>query len=930
MNKIGIIFLFFLSCCSVVSHAISKIAEEKLSANTMFVDTCNTIWIGTDNGLFQWKNTASVRVPLSITLEISAIDRIGDFLILGTKQGQVYAFCTCQKILTLMGNMNAEISSIQKIKNSLYITSKGKGLFIMTPFNMQLIDTKNGLTDNFLYALSAEKNTIWVSTDAGIHIISPDNKVRPWGLNSKITDRLVTCFAIRDSFVYCGTQLGDVCKINLRDSSVVLFDNTIWHQAQINDVKILDAAIAIATEKGAFILGVDGHLIETVADKRSVKKIAIDREANIWFCGNQLIANSLGEQLSLIRYIGTNKITDVHALCIDKSNNLYFTPDQGLVKYNEANKVYQQNALTPAAQLIDITSLFVDAFGTLWAGTTGKGLYKIDTATLAWKHISIDSSVETSGILSITGDTEKIWISSLNGVWYSYINKGNYSFKSLEDEYGKKKYFVYQVKKDSKNNVWLATDGQGVLKLSKNLLSTFIPSKTSDANVFYSVDEDADGAIWFNALNDGVYCQRKDSLIHLTQHNGLLSNDILCMAYYCNQYMLAASEHGIDLIDTKNFAVTSFNFESLRMAQTPESNSITSDHLSTAYIGTNIGMLKMYVPSYKTRFTPQAVIENILVMDKNCLKEKNDFGSEENYFRFKIAANLNTDQAIYYRYKLKGLSEQWNHTIDKEVVFPRLNPGKYTFVLQTANNRSFLNSTQDSYAFVIRNPFWKQWWFILLSLLVFSVGAYYYIRFREQRISRVQQLEKEKAIAEFETLKHQVSPHFLFNSFNTLIQVIDEDKDQAIEYTQMLSDFYRSLISYRHVDLVTLEEELTLLDKYIYLQQMRFGDSFQLRTNCDPLQIKQIQIPPLTLQLLAENAIKHNTVSSMKPLLIEIELSDKAIVVSNNINQKISKEAGENIGLLNIKNRFKLFSKQEVVIHKTDERFEIRIPILKL
>jgi sensor histidine kinase YesM len=145
----------------------------------------------------------------------------------------------------------------------------------------------------------------------------------------------------------------------------------------------------------------------------------------------------------------------------------------------------------------------------------------------------------------------------------------------------------------------------------------------------------------------------------------------------------------------------------------------------------------------------------------------------------------------------------------------------------------------------------------------------------------------------------------------------------------MLSDYYRTLLSYHKVNLVSLEEEFMLLDKYIYLQKMRFGDSLRLDNTCTADQIRDLEIPPLTLQLLAENAIKHNIVSGTKPLTLSIFIQSGFLIISNKLNEKNGKEAGENIGLQNIKNRFKLFSRQPVEIHKTHEIFEVRLPILK-
>ena len=671
-----------------------------------------------------------------------------------------------------------------------------------------------------------------------------------------------------------------------------------------------------------------GNLVETTVNNEPVKKIEVDKEATVWLCGNRLLVSSVGEQITAIRTLSGFPLANVHSIFVDSGHTIYLTPDQGLIKFNYSTKRIQKTNLTSPADLIDITSIFIDVHGRIWAGTSGKGLYQVDTTNLSFRKIQIDSSVETSDILTITGDQNNIWVSSLNGVWYSENTSGNYKFRSLEDEYHRKKYYVYDVKKDSKGTLWLATDGQGILRISDGKVADIVLDQKRRPNLFYSIDEDYDGRMWFNAYSDGLYCYGSDSVVHLTKNNGLSSNEILCLRSYQKKYLIAVSSVGIDLIDIEHFTVSSLNFESLHMADIPETNSISADQYANIYIGTNLGILKLYFPSYKTHFIPQAQIDEILVMGKYIVKDKNTFNYEENYFKFLISSNYNTEQMTYYQYKLKGLNEQWNTTVDKEVVFPRLNPGRYEFILQSANNPRFLNATEERYSFFIRNPFWKQNWFVFFSFSVITVIIYYYIRFRESRVSKVQQLEKEKAIAEFETLKHQVNPHFLFNSFNTLIQVIDEDQEKAIEYAQMLSDYYRSLLSYTKLNLVTLEEEFVLLDKYVYLQKMRFGDSLHLHNECSASQITDLMIPPLTLQLLAENAIKHNVISTVKPLMISISIKMNRLVILNNLNEKNHKEEGENIGLQNIRNRFKLFSRQDVEIYKTDQFFEVRLPIL--
>jgi len=923
---LSFIVLSFTTCVK----AIGRIAEEKYGYQALHVDDKNTLWIGTSNGLFRWKNNSSIRVPLSTTLNVSALFAMNNTVIIGTNSGDLYTYQTISKTLSKIANLHTEIADIQYHNGMIAIATKGNGLVLITSQKIKIFNKKNGLSDNFLYSIKFNQhNELWVSSDRGINIIQPNSEVLECEINNQLPDRLIMCIAKRDSFLFCGTQLGDLCKVNLNDSSIVLFDNSYWQNAQVNDIKLLDRTIAVATEQGAYLFDLNGNLIQTIIDNKSILKIEVDKEANLWFCGNRILLFSYGEQIEFLRSLNGERIPLIHAIYADTQSNLYITPDQGISKFNLISKQIDHGQITSPKALIDITCMYQDEYGKLWVGTSGRGLFQVDTATLIAKHILIDSSVETSGILSITGNKDEVYLSTLNGVWHTSIQTSNYQFKSLEDEYGKKKYYVYHVKIDSKSNIWLATDGQGILKLSNNRLVNFSDEIKIPIPVSYAIEEDSLNQIWFIASTNGLYCYNEDTIVHLTQDNGLSSNDILSIKTYQDKFIIAGSLEGIDLINIDNFTVSKLNFESIFMSQTPEINSITSDNKGRIYLGTDQGILQVYLPSYKQIFVPQAYIEDITVMEKYSNVNKRNFSYDENYFRFNISNRSNTNDPVYYRYKLKGLSENWNNTIDKTAVFPRLNPGEYEFILETSNNRLYHNSSQEKFMFTIHNPFWKETWFIVLALSVFALSFYYYVRFREKGISRVQQLEKEKAIAEFETLKHQVSPHFLFNSFNTLIQVIDEDPEKAIEYTQMLSDFYRSLISYQDVDLVSLEEELILLDSYIYLQKMRFGDSLILDNHYNKSEIIGIEIPPLTLQLLAENAIKHNVVSSTKPLTISIDINPRCIVISNNINLKISKEAGAGIGLKNIKNRFNLFSTQEVEIIQTENKFEIKLPILK-
>ena len=189
-------------------------------------------------------------------------------------------------------------------------------------------------------------------------------------------------------------------------------------------------------------------------------------------------------------------------------------------------------------------------------------------------------------------------------------------------------------------------------------------------------------------------------------------------------------------------------------------------------------------------------------------------------------------------------------------------------------------------------------------------------------------LQREKIEFQFETLKNQVNPHFLFNSFNTLVNVIETEPKLAVEYVQKLSEFFRSIVNYRDKNLIYLNEEISLLQNYIYIQRERYGENLKIVIDLKKETLSTFAIPPLTLQLLAENALKHNAISKETPLEIRLFEESGRLVIRNNINRKISKESSSGMGLQNIIGRYRLLTKEKVEIEETVSNFTVSLPLL--
>lgn len=215
---------------------------------------------------------------------------------------------------------------------------------------------------------------------------------------------------------------------------------------------------------------------------------------------------------------------------------------------------------------------------------------------------------------------------------------------------------------------------------------------------------------------------------------------------------------------------------------------------------------------------------------------------------------------------------------------------------------------------------------VALVLTIYEC-IYFYEQFRKSIVER-EQLERANIQSQLEGLKNQVNPHFLFNSLNTLVYLIPEDQKLAIRFVQKLSKVYRYILEIRDKKLISLEDELEFLHAYIFLLKERFEDNLQVHIDI-PNEHMNNQIVPLSLQILMENAIKHNIISTERPLSIElfIEKGDR-LVIKNKLQKKNQVMNSTKVGLENIKSRYSFFSKQPVEVLVNPESFVVVLPLI--
>lgn len=240
-------------------------------------------------------------------------------------------------------------------------------------------------------------------------------------------------------------------------------------------------------------------------------------------------------------------------------------------------------------------------------------------------------------------------------------------------------------------------------------------------------------------------------------------------------------------------------------------------------------------------------------------------------------------------------------------------------VLVVIGNLPFVDDLRE---YICSLNYWKS---VMAAVLIniFTLTSIEF--FVQNRIN--QELQNENEVMRYRQLKSQINPHFLFNSLNVLVSLINRDGDLAVDYTKKLSEVYRYVLTRDQADTVPVADELEFIGNYIGILRTRFREGLEFQF-CVREEDRHRSLPPMSLQLLVENAVKHNAVSAMSPLIIRIASDGAFLSVSNNINLRISEGPGTGTGLGNLAKKYSIIAGKSIVVEKTETFFSVRLPLL--
>lgn len=932
-----ILLLMVVICCNAQVPLTRNVwlneSGTAVKVNTLIADKDQCIWLGAENGLFTYNGRDVVLVSDSIRESITALAAGDKRIFFGTDGGLVYQYVQGRKKLLMKAA--SPVSTVEVTPYGLMIGTLGDGGYYIAGDKSYHLSKKNNLPDDYVYQVAPSAAGWIIATDLGVFTVrsGQDHQLLFRRINFQADIARVVCRKKNSNEYWIGFQEKGIGHITVDGSNDhPLFYDKEWKWGQVNDILPVENTAWIATETG--------YLLKAASDKGSIRldtilslgkkinKIIPDHAGSLWLATSEGLTQVTAAYLAATTIRDNYSLKKVTAITGDSSGSIWYTQDQDLYRYNirteQAIHVYHAPAV--------ITCLYRDDYQRLWIGTSS-GLFCREM-TGAIKTFAANTELKNDHILSLTGYGETIWLSGLNGVEELSVNHEGAitAVKHHHKREGIGSDYVYRIFIDSRKRIWFATDGAGISMWDGARFRQWKQEDGFDSKVVYCITEDPAGRIWAGTLEHGIYVYDQDKWLHYTKAYGLQDETITSLAVGKAGHVLAVNARGIDV-----WYPGDKEFRHLNRRSRLGIDSSLSDVLNIAaynedhaiYFPWQNGLLAFIDSSNVTSIKPSVSITGVYLYLRQLDTLRHHFGYDENYLGFHFrGVNFANPEQLYYRYRLEGLSNEWIPTTDETITFPRLPSGKYTLTVQASLNRAFEHPASTAYPFTIAVPFWFRWWFIVLVLLLTACLVYLVLQRRVRSLKRVALLEKERITFEYDYLKSQVNPHFLFNSLNTLVNLIEEDPESAVTYTGRLSDLYRETLSAHEDDIVTLADEWAVLDKYLYIQQSRFGAALQLMSSV-PEEIRhRKRIIPLALQLLVENAIKHNVVSTAHPLVIFIDIAEDVLIVRNEIRLKMTPERSSGIGLQNIRKRYALVTSREVTVETRNNEFIVVLPLL--
>ena len=941
---------------SILNNAISAICE----------DSKGNIWGTTEDGIFCYQK-ATGRFRNYRSQDKSLYPKLNDILI--DKRGNIwaageYGFVKLDPVSGVFKYYKHHVENTCSISyfrigtNGLALDPGGKGIWIGTAVGINFFDFENEDFTNFrnnsdstvfnahrinvLYM--GHKGILWMLNESTSEIIGINT------LNRKVIHRINISNYIKNPY-----------QGNIFETSI----GELWYSSKYFETIRIDLInnyqISIVKNNVADINSIIGDYISSGWE---------DTDHTIWLGTSAGIARYNPNRL-FYRII---RLSDTYPT-LDNTWNITFiteNPTDGTWWIgSRSGKIYIYDPVSMVSSVLDVTKMangqlvygfivdieFHDGLALICFINEPALQYDLKNKTLS-KFSALQGKHENYNVRLIVHETDSTYI--LGNNFYPLL-RWNFRKNTLKEINFHKpmdpdglEYSARWLNGMKDKGTWMSAQNSsaGYIHPGDSLIYTVdmkIGVKIGEGGYFNSLGTDIHGNVFFTYISKGAYqikkCVDKIESIDDVElqfwdsSNGLISENLQSSVSDYDGNIWLAAHNKFSVLNPVSNSIFSFKIN------LSENNNFYYNYftpLQNGHMLTNIkGNLVEFFPERMNTAYPanNPLISSIKVQDKIQYisgDSEVSLNPDENFISVRFGClSIDEYSPYFFQYKMDGINTDWVKSgTATEAVYSNLPSGKYLFRLRTVSADNVWQSEEKRLSIIIKTPFYKSWWFLLLLALIMGSFVFYSVQQRLNTIrninmlkTKTQLLEKEKTAVMYENLKQHLNPHFLFNSLTSLSSLIRLDPKQAGDFLDKMSKVYRYILRNKENETVPLIEELKFVEMYNQLQKTRFGDGLIIRIEI-PEEYHYRKIAPVTLQNLVENAIKHNIADEESPLIIRMYIEDDFLIVSNNLQRKNFVETSNKQGQNSMVSLYRFLSPRAVKIGETETDYTVHIPLI--
>lgn len=956
VTRLLIIFFFVISLKGFSQRNIKTFSiKEGLSnykAQSIFKDKDGFMWIGTQEGLNRFDGT-NFKVFRNSPKDSNSISDGNIYSITQDKDGMLWIGIDgggvnilnpkTDTIRKLFDSKTFEENHLKYVKNIL-IDSKGI-VWVSTwggliRYNKQdntykvfkHVKDQNSISSTDVKSVVEDRDGyLWISTSNGLNKFNPKTEFFESFFiennSGKRLDNSIRClFFDSKKRLWVGTK-GFLSLFNQEDNT---FKNYTIATGNIRSNSINHIfedhknSLWVGTEEGLFVSSkqfddsIEMEFIDTSVGKVEINCIFEDEYDQIWFgTRNQglRVFETRADKIQTIALPNKFPVSkQTRFIAKGKNNSIWFgTFGNGIVNYSIDTGNYKQYLQDTDIAKNKIETLHVDSKENIWVGTYTNGLYHYDFDKDKLDHLP------TKGIINCLYEhnDQTMWVGTNNGIKFYDLNKNaahqmEYNIPNeINDD------FIFFIKPDSKNNIWVGTMHNGVYKISPGVTTHEkydYDNHSVDRYSFISFFEDNDGVYYLGTRNGGLVILFPDGKTQtITTEDGINSNTICGIVKDKNNNLWLSTAKGINLIrNTTPKTYRSFDQSDGVATYEFYRNSVYQNKDGLIFFGGTDGIsffdpynILQETNNQKTIINGLKILNKVVSNDTIIdFKKQLTLNYRENYLNFSFSSiGFYQTEKYKYKYKMEGLDENWvNAGTEKSVSYSNLPPGNYNFKVHSTNHDGVWNTVPASLAINILPPFWQTWWFYILLFIALTSSVLIVILKREEKLI----IEKENAQFKLKALRSQMNPHFIFNSLNSIQYFIVQNENRnALSYLSKFSKLVRKILENSVQERIQLSEEITFLKNYIEIESLRFDREIIHDIHIDDELLEEnIEIPSMLIQPYVENAIIHGLMNIKKTETRDRKISIsfirqenvlKCTITDNGVGREISKKINERV-----------------------------------